>query len=199
MKKLTILLLLLSSLLIAQHDSSIVFLGDIDSTIITDVRYATTNNFTGKVLYPTSKVYIRNVVGKALANAHQYLQANYNLRIKIFDGFRPLSVQKQMWKIFPDPNYVADPSKGSRHNRGAAVDITIIDSTGVQLDMGTEYDNFTERAHYAYPDLPEKVKKNRKLLHDTMIKFGFEPIDTEWWHFDYHGWKNFSILDYTFN
>ena len=199
MKQLSILFLLVSSLLCAQHDSSIVFLGDIDSTIATDVRYATTNNFTGKVLYPTDKVYIRNVVGKALAEAHQYLRDNYNLRIKIFDGFRPLSVQKQMWKIFPDPNYVADPSKGSRHNRGAAVDITIIDSTGTELDMGTEYDNFTERAHYAYPDLPEQVKKNRQLLHDTMIKFGFEPITTEWWHFDYHGWKNFSILDYTIN
>lgn len=198
-KQLLIFFLLLSQVIFSQHDSSIVFLGDIDSTITTDVRYATKNNFTGKILYPSDKVYVRNVVGKALSKAHNYLLDNYNIGIKIFDGFRPLSVQKKMWEIFPNPNYVADPATGSRHNRGAAVDITLIDSTGTELDMGTEYDNFTERAHYAYPDLSDKVKYNRKLLRETMVKFGFDPIETEWWHFDYKGWKNYSILDFTIN
>ena len=195
MKSIICIFFCLCSFTIAQHDSAIVYLGDLDSTIVTEVRYATENNFTGKILYPTDKVYIRKIVGESIVNANNYLMSKYNYRLKIFDGFRPISVQRQMWEIFPDPNYVADPSTGSRHNRGAAVDLTIIDSTGTQLDMGTEYDNFTEKAHYDYAELPEEVKANRKLLRDVMIKFGFEPLETEWWHFDFKGWKNYSIID----
>ena len=188
-----------SAAVFAQIDTSIVFLGDIDSTIATDVRYATKNNFTGQILYPTDKVYIRKIVGESLKSAQSYLIKNYNLSIKVFDAYRPLSVQKKMWEIFPNPNYVADPSKGSRHNRGAAVDVTLIDSNGNEIDMGTEYDNFTEKAHSDYPSLPEKIKNDRKILRDTMIKFGFEPIESEWWHFDYNGWNKFSILDIEIN
>ncbi|PKL89773.1 MAG: peptidase M15 [Ignavibacteriae bacterium HGW-Ignavibacteriae-2] len=188
-----------SAAVFAQIDTSIVFLGDIDSTIATDVRYATKNNFTGQILYPTDKVYIRKIVGESLKSAQSYLIKNYNLSIKVFDAYRPLSVQKKMWEIFPNPNYVADPSKGSRHNRGAAVDVTLIDSNGNEIDMGTEYDNFTEKAHSDYPNLPEKIKNDRKILRDTMIKFGFEPIESEWWHFDYNGWNKFSILDIEIN
>lgn len=183
----------------AQCDTSIVPLSSIDSTIMTDVKYATTNNFTGQVLYPTDKVYIRKIVGEALAKVQTYLLENFNLQIKVFDGYRPLSVQKKMWKIMPDDRYVANPATGSRHNRGAAVDLTLVDSTGTELEMGTEYDNFTEKAHYDYPDLSEKIKSNRKILLDTMVKFGFSPIESEWWHFDFKGWKKFSILDYQIN
>lgn len=180
----------------AQHDTSIVFLGSIDSTIVTDVKYATMDNFTGKILYPTDKVFIRKIVGDALAKANQYLKEKYNLRIKVFDAFRPISVQWTMWEIFPDDRYVADPRNGSRHNRGAAVDITLIDSLGNELEMGTTYDDFTEKAHFDYKDLPDVVISNRKLLHDTMIEHGFSSIPTEWWHFDYKGWENFSIIDF---
>jgi D-alanyl-D-alanine dipeptidase len=182
-----------------QHDSSIVFLGDLDSSIVTDVRYATKDNFTGKVLYPTDKVYIRKIVGDALVKVQKELKQEYNYGLKIFDGFRPISVQKQMWEIFPDPNYVANPVTGSRHNRGAAVDLTIIDSLGTELNMGTDYDNFTEKAHYDYKNLSDNIKRNRKLLRDTMVKFGFEPLETEWWHFDFKGWKNYSIIDFDLN
>lgn len=192
---LTIQLLIAFSFLNAQSDTLIVPLWSVDSTITTDVRYATTNNFTGKILYPTDKVYARKVVAEALSKVHQDLIENHNLEIKIFDGYRPLSVQKAMWEIYPDDRYVANPATGSRHNRGAAVDVTIIDSSGAQLDMGTEFDNFTEKAHPSYTDLPEDVLKNRKLLSDTMMKYGFYPITTEWWHFDYKGWNKFSILD----
>ncbi len=193
--KFLFLLICFTGLIQAQTDTSIVWLGEIDSTIVTDVRYATTNNFTGKVLYPTDKVYLRKIVAEKLSEANRYLMKNYNLRIKIFDGYRPLSVQKIMWKIMPDDRYVANPAKGSRHNRGAAVDVTLIDSIGNELDMGTEYDNFTVKAHPDYKNLPEKVLRNRKLLRDVMIKFGFRPITSEWWHFDFKGWKKFSILD----
>jgi D-alanyl-D-alanine dipeptidase len=199
MKKIILSYIFFLTVVSAQVDTTIVYLGSVDSTIVMDVKYATTNNFVGKVLYPTDKVYMRKIVAEKLSEANNYLKQNHNLSIKIFDGYRPLSVQKLMWEILPDPRYVADPSKGSRHNRGAAVDITLIDERGNELEMGTPYDDFTEKAHYDYEDLSDEVKANRKLLRDVMIKFGFEPLETEWWHFDFKGWEKFSILDYEIN
>ncbi|GJQ62458.1 MAG: D-alanyl-D-alanine dipeptidase [Melioribacteraceae bacterium] len=196
MKKLIFILLVVTGAIFAQHDTSIVYLGDIDSTILTDVKYATSDNFTGKVLYPTAKVYTRKIVGEALASVNEYLKSNYGYTLKVFDAFRPLSVQKQMWEIFPDPNYVADPKTGSRHNRGAAVDLTIVDENGNELDMGTPYDDFTEKAHFAYPDLTDEQRKNRDILNEAMSKYGFTVLKSEWWHFDYKDWKNYSIIDF---
>lgn len=190
-----LLLLFLSSFVFAQEDTLIVSLKSVDSTIVQDVRYATDNNFTNQVLYPSAKVFLRKIAAEHLAQANEYLKRNHNLRIKIFDGFRPLFVQKIMWEILPDDRYVADPAKGSRHNRGAAVDITLIDADGNELDMGTPYDDFTERASFASRDVSEKAYGNRKLLRETMIQFGFVPLETEWWHFDFKDWKNFGILD----
>lgn len=192
-------LFLLNSISFAQSDTSIVFIGDIDSTIATDVRYATENNFTGKKLYPTAKVFLRKVAADSLKKANEYLSKNFRYRLKIFDGYRPLSVQKFMWSVYPDDNYVANPKFGSRHNRGAAVDLTIIDENGNELDMGTEYDNFTEKAHSDYANLSDEILNNRKLLSDTMMKFGFLPLKTEWWHYDFKDWKNFSLLDIPIN
>lgn len=188
-------LLLLSSLVFAQEDTVIVSLKSIDSTIVQDVRYATANNFTKQVLYPTAKVFLRKIAAEHLAQANEFLKKHHNVSIKIFDGFRPLFVQKIMWQILPDDRYVADPAKGSRHNRGAAVDITLIDAEGNELDMGTPYDDFTERASFASKDVSEKAYTNRKLLRDVMIQFGFLPLETEWWHFDFKNWKQFGILD----
>ena len=199
MKKFLFVFLLAFSFAFAQSDTSLVFLGKIDSTIATDVRYATKNNFTHRVLYPSAKVYLRKIVAEHLKMVNDYVKEKYNLRLKVFDGYRPLSVQKKMWKIVPDSRYVANPQNGSRHNRGAAVDLTLIDSAGKELDMGTGFDNFTEKAHYNYSGLSEEQKKNRKILRDAMMKFGFEPLETEWWHFDYHGWKRFHILDKIFD
>ncbi|MFC2085263.1 M15 family metallopeptidase [Bacteroidota bacterium] len=199
MKYLLIVILITHNILICQHDTSIVRLDSIDSTIVMDVKYATTNNFTGQKLYNTNIVYIRKIVGDSLSRANYYLIKEYNLRIKIFDGYRPLSVQKLMWEIVPDDRYVANPVKGSKHNRGAAVDITLIDTLGNEVPMGTEYDDFTEKAHFNYGNLKDEVKYNRDLLRNVMKKFGFEPISSEWWHFDFNGWQRFSILDYEIN
>ncbi|GBD89380.1 D-alanyl-D-alanine dipeptidase [bacterium BMS3Abin04] len=195
LKEILLFFILITSVVFPQNDTSIVWLGNIDSTIVTDVRYATTNNFTGKVLYSTDKVYLRKVVAERLSEVNKYFKKKYNLRIKIFDGYRPLSVQKKMWEIVPDSRYVANPVKGSRHNRGAAVDITLIDNTGTELNMGTGFDNFTIIAHHNYKLLPDSIKANRNLLRTVMIQFGFSPITTEWWHFDFNGWRKFSILD----
>ncbi len=178
-----------------KNSIQLVELQQLDSTIIIDVRYATKNNFTGEILYPTSKIYLIDKVAFQIVKVNQYLKDHYGLRLKIFDGYRPLSVQKKMWSIIPDERYVANPKKGSRHNRGCAVDLTLIDSTGNELDMGTKYDDFSEKSHIDFYDLPDHVIKNRRLLLETMTKFGFTPLQTEWWHFDYKDWERYPILD----
>lgn len=177
------------------NDTTLVLLSEVDSSILLDVKYATTDNFTGQILYPVAKVYLRNIVAQRLAAVQQYLsQRGYSL--KVFDGYRPLSVQKKMWAVVPDERYVADPRKGSRHNRGAAVDVTLVHrADGSELDMGTPYDDFTDKAHTDYHSLPDQVLKNRALLADVMQQFGFLPFKTEWWHFDFKGWEQFPILD----
>ncbi len=188
-----LILLLLPLGLFAQTDSSFVVLQDVDSLILFDVRYATPNNFTHRVLYPDSTIYLRRVVADSLSKANRFLIKHFHLRIKIFDGFRPLKIQQEMWKIFPDEKYVADPSRGSRHNRGAAVDVTIVDFYNRELDMGTGFDDFTEKAHYGYSGLSLLEKLNRRLLRSTMEKFGFQPLQSEWWHFDFKGWQKFPL------
>lgn len=195
MRLLFLTLIILQSIAFAQSDTTIVLLKDIDSTIVSDVRYATANNFTGKVLYPTANVYLRHIVAEKLSRVQQALINKYKLRLKVFDGYRPLSVQKKLWEIMPDDRYVANPKNGSRHNRGAAVDLTLIDSLGNELDMGTQYDDFTEKAHRDYKDLSPEAARNRKILEDAMVAEGFEPLNSEWWHYDYSGWRKYSILD----
>lgn len=192
---LVLLFFILGINIFAQNDTTIVLLKSIDSTIVCDVKYATKDNFTKQVLYPTGKVYIRKIVGEKLAEINKYLKKNYNLSIKVFDAYRPLSVQIIMWKIMPNTNYVANPKKGSRHNRGAAVDLTLIDANGKEVDMGTPYDDFTQKAHSSYQNLPTEIYNNRMILQKAMKKFGFVPIESEWWHFDFKGWSKFSILD----
>mgnify|MGYP000990869255 FL=1 len=120
------------------------------------------------------------------------------LGLKIYDAYRPLSVQKIFWEIMPDERYVADPKKGSRHNRGMAVDLTLVDKEGKELSMPTEYDDFTEKAHRDYMNITEEQIINRKILEDVMTNYGFVGLPTEWWHFDYRGWENYEVMDVDF-
>lgn len=195
LKNILFIIFLSTTILFSQEDSLIIPLRSVDSTIVQDVRYATTNNFTRRVLYPSSIVFLRKVVADSLSKANAFFKKYHNYRIKIYDGYRPRKVQKIMWSIIPDEKFVANPAKGSRHNRGAAVDITLIDSLGNELDFGTGFDDFSEKASPFYMDFPQKILDNRKLLKDVMIKFGFIQLDSEWWHFDFKDWKNFSIPD----
>ncbi len=118
--------------------------------------------------------------------------------MKIFDAYRPLSVQKKMWAKFPLEGYVADPAKGSNHNRGAAVDVTLVDKNGEELPMPSPYDEFSERAHRDYAGGTDEERKNRKILEDAMQAEGFRGISTEWWHFDDADAKTYPILDLPF-
>lgn len=188
-------LLLVTVVCSCRHDEELVDVEKEIPGIILDIRYATTNNFTGQQLYPVAKCFLRRAAAEKLRDVQTEL-ASSGLGLKIFDGYRPLSVQKKMWAIYPHPGYVADPKKGSRHNRGAAVDVTLIRlSDRSELPMPTPYDDFTEKAHRDYKDLPEEVIGNRELLGRVMTKHGFEGLPTEWWHFDYGDWRRYEILD----
>jgi len=155
----------------------------LDSTITEDIRYATENNFTKQKLYECPKCYLRYAAALALAEANKLLLKK-NYIIKVFDCYRPLEIQKKLWDIMPNVNYVANPDKGSAHNRGASVDLTIVDkATGKELDMGTAYDFFGIEAYPGNKDFPEAILKNRSILFQTMEKSGFIPVKTEWWHY----------------
>ena len=169
----------------------------INSNIVLDIRYATNNNFLNKPVYPSSRCFTLKIVAQKLDSIQTELE-NTGLGLKIFDGYRPLSVQKMMWEILPDDKYVANPANGSRHNRGAAVDVTLVDSNGVELQMPTDFDEFTEKASQDYMNLSNKVIKNRAILKTIMVKYGFTPIKSEWWHYDLKNYIDYPVVDYSF-
>lgn len=174
---------------------SLVDIHTINPSIIVDLRYATANNFTKQKIYPSMTCLVHKDTAQAL-DAIQKELAKRQLGIKIWDGYRSLEAQKKLWSICPDPKYVEPPHKGGRHTRGTAVDVTLVDlKTKKELAMPTEFDNFTQKAWPTYNDLSDEVKKNRDLLHVVMKKHGFEPIRTEWWHFDLKGWQQYSVID----
>lgn len=180
----------------AQND--LINVWKLDTTIVLDIRYATTNNFTGKKVYDEEKFFLRTEPAQKIFEVQKELKS-LGLGLKIFDGYRPLSVQKKFWEIMPDERYVANPENGSRHNRGAAVDLTLIDKNGDEIPMPTPYDDFTEKASRNFLDLPAQIIVNRKFLEDLMKKYGFEGLPTEWWHFDFNGWEKYDVLDVDFN
>ena len=167
--------------------------------IVYDLRYATRNNFMHFQLYKEGdKTFLRLPVVNALAGVEEELnQQGYGL--KIFDAYRPYSVTKKMWDLIHDDRYVADPSKGSGHNRGLAVDLTVIRlKDGTELNMGTGFDNFTDSAHHSFKNLPADVLANRELLRGIMEKYGFKPLETEWWHYAWPNDRNYEVLDIDF-
>jgi len=164
-----------------------------------DIRYATTNNFTGQAIYPSPKAYLRLPAAEALAKIQQELKAK-GLGLKIYDAYRPYAVTLKFFEVYPDTTFVASPQKGSKHNRGCAVDLTLIDlASGQEKEMPTGFDNFTEKASHAYRNISATALENRKLLRDVMSKYGFIPYESEWWHYDYHGWRDYPIMDLTFD
>ncbi len=167
----------------------------IKDNVSIDIRYATTNNFTKEVIYPCEACYIRDTFAQILLQINREFIDSFGYRLKFFDCYRPSPVQQRLWDKFPNPTYVTNPLKGSMHNRGMAVDITLTDKDGVELDMGTTYDFFGEQAHYAYEKLPNPVKENRILLRTIMEKYGCKGIRTEWWHFSLKS-PSYDIADW---
>ena len=196
--KITLLiLLLLAGISQSQTDSDFVEINTLNPHILLDIRYATDNNFLKETVYPEARCFLRYKAAVKLDSIQKELET-IGLGLKIFDGYRPLSVQKKMWQVLPDDRYVANPANGSRHNRGAAVDLTLVDADGKELKMPTAFDSFDEQAHHDYVLNDIQVMRNRWILRTVMEKYGFTPISTEWWHYDLKGWKNFPVEDISF-
>ncbi|QBA63844.1 M15 family metallopeptidase [Muriicola soli] len=164
-------------------DTTFVRLANYSSEFSYELRYATTNNFLKTKVYDCPECYTRKKTAVALIAANKEL-AERGYRIRFFDCYRPNSVQYKMWEIYPNPQYVANPDKGSIHNRGGAVDITLETLDGKVLDMGTDFDYFGREAHHDYLEMTEEVLRNRTLLKGVMEKNGFWSVRTEWWHYN---------------
>lgn len=165
-----------------------------------DLKYATINNFMHQKLYPiTRTTFLRKPAADSLKKVVEYLKRQ-NLTVKIFDAYRPYSVTEEMWEKVKDDRYAADPSKGSGHNRGVAVDLTLIDlKTKKELPMGTGFDNFSDTAHISFTNLPPEVLKNRNILRSAMEKYGFIQLTTEWWHYYLPNSSYYELLDISFS
>ncbi len=179
-------------------DKSLVDVQKINPRIRFDIRYATSDNFMKEPLYAEARCFLRPEVAEKISRIQGRLEKK-GLGLKIFDGYRPLSVQKKMWARFPVEGYIANPVKGSNHNRGAAVDLTLVDSSGNELPMPSAYDEFSERSHRDYMKTSPEAIKNRSILEEEMAKEGFKGISTEWWHFDDKEAKKYPVLDVQFS
>ena len=177
---------------------TLVEIGNKADGLVIGLRYTTADNFFKKQFYPRdAPALLRPETAAKLARVQAELKSQ-GLSLKIWDAYRPLSVQRAMWKTLPDERFVAEPSKGGRHNRGAAVDVTLVDANGVELTMPTAHDDFSEKAGAHFNLVPPEVFKNRAKLQQVMTTHGFALFESEWWHFDDADWKRYDALDVPF-
>jgi len=167
--------------------------------IVLDIRYATKNNFTGEPIYRIARAFARKPVAVALKKAQADFE-KLGYRIKIFDGYRPYSATVKFYELMNgDTTYVANPYKGSRHNRGCALDMTIVDkATGIELQMPSAYDAMQKESWPSTPVADPQIRKNRDVLIQVMEKNGFKVYQTEWWHYDFIGWEKFEVMNVDF-
>ena len=166
--------------------------------LVEDLRYATADNFLKKKVYPdTARCLLLPESAQRLKKAADVLRPQ-GYRLKVYDCYRPRAVQYEMWKIMPVPGYVADPRKGSNHNRGGAVDLTLVTLDGQDVEMPTAFDTFSEEAHHGYAGGTEASRKHREILREAMLGAGFSPNRMEWWHYDLPDAKTRPVLDVPF-
>ncbi len=165
---------------------------------LTDIKYSTNKNFTKIKLYEKPMVFLRLPAAKAIKKVNEELKGK-GMAIKVFDGYRPYSVTVLMWQIVPDERYTANPAKGSGHNKGIAIDLTLIDlKTGQEVLMPTAYDDFTDKAHHNFMGLPKEAIANRQILRKLMEKHGFVAFETEWWHYSLPNPEKYAVLNLSF-
>lgn len=174
--------------------SPLVDLGTRDPSLILDIRYAGPDNFLGRAVYDAPRCLLVPGAADRLLRVERRLRAR-GYRLVVWDCYRPRSVQYEMWEILPDPTYVADPEKGSRHNRGAAVDVGLRALDGDPVPLPTDHDDFSGKAHRDATDLPAEAIENRERLERAMIAEGWIPLPSEWWHFDAPGWESHPLRD----
>ena len=166
-----------------KNDYTFVNLKQYSLDFVYDMKYATDDNFLKAKVYDCAECYLRLKTVKAIMKANaKFMKKGY--RIKLYDCYRPLDIQKKMWTIVSNPIYVANPSKGSIHNRGGAVDISLVDKNGVELDMGTSFDYFGIEASHNNKSFSKEILDNRKLLKKVMLQNNFQSFDSEWWHYN---------------
>lgn len=186
---------------LVQQDSSQLFvdLSAVLDSALFDIRYATDNNFTGEVIYPSAEAWARRPVAEALKQVEDSL-LSLGFGLVIYDAYRPYAATVKFYEVYGDTNYVASPYSGSRHNRGCAIDLGLYDrETGELLKMPTEYDNFTEEAHQATVSQDRDAEANKIMLREIMVYHGFDVYPYEWWHYDYQNWKDFPLMNLSFN
>lgn len=166
----------------------------ISPKILLDIRYATERNFTGRKIYLSERCFLIKKTALRLDKVQKNLE-KLGLGLKVFDGYRPCHVQEIFWGYVPDPRYIADPKVGSKHSRGASVDVALVDLTGKELSMPSEFDEFSEKASYRYDKGSLEALKNREFLKQAMMAEGFIPYEEEWWHFDDPEWDQYPLLD----
>lgn len=179
----------------------LVDLAALDAGIRLDIRYATASNFLSRPVYPEARAFLQRPAAEALLRAHHWLKTK-GYGIVVFDGYRPWSITKVFWDATPEDKkqFVADPAKGSRHNRGCAVDLSLYElRTGKTVQMPSEYDEMTERAHPDYRGGSRRARRLRDLLRRAMEREGFTVYEHEWWHFDYKDWPRYPVLDIPFS
>ena len=172
----------------------------LDSTVKRDIRYATSNNFMKRRMYAQARAFLQRSAAEALVRAHRKL-SNQGYGILVFDGYRPWSVTKKFWDETPREKhkFVADPKKGSKHNRGCAVDCSLYDlKTGKEIEMPSPYDDFTEKAAADYTGGTEEQMRTRNILRRALEAEGFTVNPDEWWHFDYKDWRMYRVLNVPF-
>ena len=204
------LLLILSFQAVAQdgppkesnkREAHLIELITLDPTIKLDIRYATDNNFVGKTVYPEARAFLQKPAAKAVVKVHNGLKKQ-GLGLVIFDGYRPWSITKLFWEVTPAEKrmFVADPARGSKHNRGCAVDLSMYElKTGKLVEMPTDFDEFSERASPNYSGGTVEQRANRDLLRKLMEDEGFIVNANEWWHFDCKDWETYAIYDISFD
>ncbi|MFN3620715.1 M15 family metallopeptidase [Sphingorhabdus sp.] len=180
----------------------LVGLTKLDPAIRLDMRYATTNNFTGRILYDEARAFLAAPAAQAVARASKAAQAD-GFGLTIYDAYRPWRITKKLWDatpVGPKKEYVANPKRGSKHNRGCAVDLTLHDlRTGQLVEMPSEFDDFSEKAHRNYMGASATAIANRVRLARYLEAEGFVGLSNEWWHFDFTGWEQFPVMDIPFN
>jgi zinc D-Ala-D-Ala dipeptidase len=183
------------------RNADLVELIKLDPTIKLDIRYATKNNFLGRKVYKEARAFLQRPAAEALVRVNQAVRRQGHGLI-IHDGYRPWYVTKIFWDVTPEDKkiFVADPAKGSRHNRGCAVDLSLFDlRTGLEVKMPSEYDEMTERSHIRYACSTPEANRLRELLRAAMDAEGFAVYEPEWWHYDYKDWKEYPIVNLKFS
>jgi D-alanyl-D-alanine dipeptidase len=163
------------------------------SGLVIDLAYARADNVTGKPIYARARCYLHPAAATLLDRAAE-LARPHGLRLKIFDAYRPTEAQWVLWDAFPNPEFVADPRRGSPHSRGAAVDLTLIDASGRALEMGTPFDDFTAASHHGSLAVSIEAQRNRALLLGLMTAAGWDFYRNEWWHYQLFNARNYPLI-----